>query len=171
MDTNSSVNHFSDRPLREHADGSGVKMPSPWAGQTTPLRGKREETTGTRRAPRRAEFVMASSHGVARRRLYTGFAINGLERDFKTVLLGKLDQTACDGYGRLALTPLELRDGRLPQIEAFGEGGLREPEALADAGDSVHGIYSSPTTENKQQPDCLLVIGSTYIVPACQQNH
>lgn len=90
---------------------------------------------------RRGEFGLPSGHGVARFRLC--IAVDHFERDRLTVLLRELDQAARDGRRRLALAPLELRDSRLPQFEAFGESGLREPEALADGGECVHENYSS----------------------------
>lgn len=96
--------------------------------------------------------------------------VDRVETDVEPVLLCEADEAPRNVRSRLAGALLELRDGRLGEFKRGTEGGLREPKALADAGDCVHGTDISRTGIESQQSGCLLIMRPTYMVDACQQN-
>lgn len=158
MDSNPSLRYH-----RPHQPGGlYVKKPDPKAGLTN------APGEGARRPPglhSRSTFCGSGFVAVAVRP-----RVNGIEIDIDPVLLCEADQPTRNFRGRFANAFLELRDGRLRQIQRGTESGLRESKTLADAGDCVHGADISRTGIESQQSGCLLIMRPTYIVRACQQN-
>lgn len=159
MDSNPSLCCYRSRV----ANGSDVKKPSPEAGLTN---AHGVSARGDHRVLRRRLAIGGSGFGAMTSRT----RINGVEVDVESVLLREANQLSGDVRGRFADALLELRDGRLGQIQRGTESGLRKPEAFADAGDCVHGTDISRTGNECQQSGCLLIMRPTYIVRACQQN-